>query len=132
MNKEISKKENWGDVVKGVKDNTLEIYVLSNYGIKFLDKTEKQVLNSVQRHMIGRNWLFLLIANLMAFGGLIFIFWIPWYAGIIITIIGFNWGMKLVKEKEWYEKKHIKIVALQNKKYYDLLIKNKAILIVEK
>ena len=132
MNKEISKKENWGDVVKGVKDNTLEIYVLSNYGIKFLDKTEKQVLNSVQRHMIGRNWLFLLIANLMAFGGLISIFWIPWYAGIIITIIGFNWGMKLAKEKEWYEKKHIKIVALQNKKYYDLLIKNKAILIVEK
>ena len=129
---EISKKETWENVVIGVKNNTFEFLVPSTYGIKFLDKTDKEVLKKCERNMIGRNWLFLLVANLFTIGGLISIFWIPWYAGIIITIIGFSWGMKLLDERQWYQKEHIKIVALQNKEYFDLLIKNRAILVVEK
>jgi len=126
------KKESWEDVVDGVKNNTMDILVLSTYGIDFLSEIDKEVLNNVERSAIGRNWVFLIIANTMAIGGLVAIFWIPWYAGIIITIIGFNWGLKLLEYKEWYQKKFIKITALQDKDYYDVLCENKAIMIIEK
>ncbi len=129
---ETLKKYSWESIVEGEKNNTLEILPLTTHGIKFLNEIDKKVLKEVESDMINKNWLFLLVANIMAFGGLIFIFWIPWYAGIIITIIGWSLGMNLLKEREWYQKQHIKIFALQNKDYYDLLKKNNVIIIIKK